>query len=120
MKKTKNRIRNKHAYATSKVNYFIDFLRPVSTQGHLRTNHTHSYWTPGRNASHQNTNKKLIHSSTYNTINGNHNQVIFFISFIYNWERFFQTESLRRTQNEIKTQLIKVQTCLIWYCNDAQ
>ena len=37
-----------------------------------RTNHSHSFFTPVRNARNQNTSKKLAHFSTQNTINSKH------------------------------------------------
>ena len=40
--------------------------------GHLRTNHSHSFFTPVRNARNQNTSKKQAHCYTQNTINSKH------------------------------------------------
>ena len=40
--------------------------------GHLRTNHSHSFFTPVRNARNQNTSKKLAHCYPQNTINSKH------------------------------------------------
>ena len=53
-----------------------------TTRGHSSVSRTvlsqveyiHSYCIRGRNASHQNTSKKLVHSSTHNTINIKRNQ----------------------------------------------
>ena len=43
-----------------------------TAHGHLRTKHSHSFFTPFRNTSNQNASKNLAHCSTQNTINSKH------------------------------------------------
>ena len=65
--------------------------------GHLRTNHSHSFFTPVSNARNQNTSKTLAHCYTQNTINSKHpsqNSEYLVHITIYNCKRYFQTDSL--------------------------
>ena len=47
--------------------FVLGFVRLVNCTMLPQKNHSHSFFTPGRNARHQNTSKKLVHSSTHNT-----------------------------------------------------
>ena len=71
------------------VSYFLDFYVPLAAKGHLRINHTFIFHRlPGRNASHQNTSKKLAQCSTHNIVNSKHNQS----KIVINTHHLFITE----------------------------